>query len=55
MIQTGFVEATVGTESDQIATCPGYLQREWRENGRRYFTYKMDVPILKFCFSISAL
>ena len=41
-------EATVGTESDQIAIAPGYLQREWQENGRRYFTYKMDVPILKF-------
>ena len=41
-------EATVGTEADQIAIAPGYLQRDWQENGRRYFTYKMDVPILNF-------
>ncbi len=41
-------EATVSTEADQIAISPGYLQREWTEGGRRYFHYKMDVPILNF-------
>ena len=41
-------EATVSTEPDQIAISPGYLQREWTENGRRYFHYKMDAPILAF-------
>jgi len=41
-------EATVSTEPDQIAISPGYLQREWTENGRRYFHYKMDAPILNF-------
>ena len=41
-------EATVSTEPDQIAISPGYLQREWTENGRRYFHYKMDAPILDF-------
>lgn len=41
-------EATVGTEADQIAIAPGYLQKDWTENGRRYFNYKMDVPILNF-------
>ncbi len=41
-------EATVGTEEDQIAIAPGYLQKEWKEGGRRYFAYKMDVPILNF-------
>ncbi len=30
-------EATVGTDADQIAIAPGYLQREWTEGGRRYF------------------
>src|SRR5262249_41707252 len=25
---------------------PGYLQKEWVENGRRYFHYKMDAPIM---------
>lgn len=41
-------EATVSTSPDQIAIAPGYLQREWLENGRRYFHYKMDHKILNF-------
>ena len=31
----------VSTSPDQIAISPGYLQREWRANGRRYFEYSM--------------
>ncbi|MEM6344871.1 MAG: M1 family aminopeptidase [Bacteroidota bacterium] len=46
-------EATVSTSPDQIALAPGYLQKEWEENGRRYFHYKMDAPIVKF-FNISS-
>ena len=41
-------ETTVSTEEDQIAIAPGYLQKEWKEGGRHYFNYKMDVPILNF-------
>lgn len=41
-------EATIGTSPDQIAIAPGYLQKEWVQNGRRYFQYKMDAPILDF-------
>ena len=41
-------EATVGTDADQIAIAPGYLQREWTQGDRRYFTYVMDAPILDF-------
>ena len=41
-------ETTVSTEGDQIAIAPGYLQKEWKEGGRHYFSYKMDVPILNF-------
>ncbi|MEP7157238.1 MAG: M1 family aminopeptidase [Betaproteobacteria bacterium] len=41
-------ETVVGTDEDQIAVAPGYLQKEWKEGGRRYFSYKMDVPILNF-------
>jgi len=41
-------EATVSTSEDQIAIAPGYLQKEWTENGRKYFHYKMDRPILNF-------
>jgi ABC-2 type transport system permease protein len=47
-------EAVVSTAPDQIALAPGYLQREWTENGRRYFHYKMDVPILHFYSFLSA-
>ncbi|WP_299336220.1 M1 family aminopeptidase [uncultured Psychroserpens sp.] len=41
-------EATVSTSEDQIAIAPGYLQKEWVEDGRRYFHYKMDSKILHF-------
>jgi ABC-2 type transport system permease protein len=47
-------EATVTTAEDQVALAPGYLQREWVENGRRHFHYKMDVPILNFYAFLSA-
>ena len=46
--------ATVSTEPDQIAIAPGYLEREWTENGRRYFRYEMDAPILNFYAFLSA-
>jgi ABC-2 type transport system permease protein len=39
-------EGTVSTSPDQVATLPGYLQKEWVQDGRRYFHYKMDAPIL---------
>lgn len=42
-------ETIVSTSPDQIAIAPGYLQKEWLENGRRYFEYKMgDTKILNF-------
>jgi ABC-type transport system involved in multi-copper enzyme maturation permease subunit len=47
-------ETTVSTSPDQIAIAPGYLQEEWEEGGRRYFHYKMDVPILNFYSYLSA-
>lgn len=47
-------ETTVSTSPDQIAIAPGYLQREWTENGRRYFHYKMDAPIVNFYSYLSA-
>lgn len=33
-------EATVSTSLDQIAIAPGYLQKEWVQEDRRYFRYK---------------
>jgi ABC-2 type transport system permease protein len=47
-------DAVVSTAPDQIALAPGYVQREWTENNRRYFHYKMDVPILNFYSFLSA-
>jgi hypothetical protein len=47
-------EATVRTAPDQTAIAPGYLQREWTENGRRCFHYKMDAPIRNFYSFLSA-
>jgi hypothetical protein len=41
-------ETTIGTEADQFAIAPGYLQKEWTQDGRRYFEYRMDSPILNF-------
>ncbi|MCP4656099.1 MAG: hypothetical protein GY856_11855 [bacterium] len=47
-------EAVVSTTADQIAIAPGYLRREWREDGRRYFHYAMDSKILDFYSFLSA-
>jgi ABC-2 type transport system permease protein len=41
-------DAVVSTNPDQIAIAPGNLEREWTLNGRRYFHYKMDKPMLDF-------
>jgi ABC-2 type transport system permease protein len=38
-------ETTVSTSVDQIAVTSGELQREWVENGRRYFLYRSEKPI----------
>jgi ABC-2 type transport system permease protein len=38
-------EAVIGTDENQIAVAPGELRRTWTENGRRYFSYAIDVPI----------
>jgi hypothetical protein len=44
----------VSTSPDQIAIAPGYLQREWTENGRRHFAYDMgDTKIVNFYSFIS--
>ncbi|MFL5752264.1 MAG: M1 family aminopeptidase [Bacteroidia bacterium] len=47
-------ECVVSTSPDQIAVAPGYLQKEWTENNRRYFHYKMNSTILNFYSFLSA-
>jgi ABC-type transport system involved in multi-copper enzyme maturation permease subunit len=47
-------ESTVSTGPDQIALASGELLREWTENGRHYFHYKTDAPILDYYSWMSA-
>lgn len=47
-------ETTVSTSNGQIAIAPGYLQKDWVKDGRHYFHYKMDSPILNFYSYLSA-
>jgi hypothetical protein len=47
-------DVVLSTSADQIALAPGYVQREWEEDGRRYYHYAMDAPILKFFSFLSA-
>jgi len=48
------LETVISTSPDQIAIAPGSLVREWQENGRRYFDYKLDHPSLRFYSFMSA-
>ncbi|HEY5393025.1 MAG TPA: hypothetical protein VIJ57_12955, partial [Hanamia sp.] len=47
-------EATLSTSPDQVAVAPGYLQKTWMQNGRRYFSYVQDTPIQDFFSLVSA-
>jgi len=41
-------ETIVSTSAEQFAIAPGYLQKEWKEDSRSYYHYKMDAPIWNF-------
>ncbi|OFX83388.1 MAG: hypothetical protein A2W99_11725 [Bacteroidetes bacterium GWF2_33_16] len=47
-------ETVVSTTPDQTAIASGYLEKEWEENGRKYFHYKMDCKILNYASWLSA-
>ncbi len=47
-------EMEISTEADQIAIAPGYLLKEWKENGRNHYSYKMDAPMCNFYSVVSA-
>ncbi len=47
-------DTTVSTSADQIALAPGYLQQTWEKDGRRFFHYRMDRPMLPFFAYLSA-
>lgn len=42
------MESVVSTAGDQIAIAPGSLIKEWEEDGRRYFQYRLDRKSLNF-------
>jgi hypothetical protein len=48
------LDTVISTSPDQIAIAPGSLLREWQQNGRRYFEYKLDHPSLFFFSFMSA-
>lgn len=47
-------ETTVSTSADQIAVAPGYLQKSWEKDGRRFYHYKMDQKMMPFFAYLSA-
>jgi len=48
------VETTISTAGNQIAVSPGTLIKQWRQDGRNYFHYKLDHPSQNFYSFISA-
>lgn len=48
------IETIISTSNDQIAIAPGSLIKEWEENNRNYYHYKIDQPSFEFCSFISA-
>jgi len=45
---------TVSTSADQIAIAPGNLVKEWKQNGRNYYSYNHEGKILNFYSFLSA-
>jgi ABC-2 type transport system permease protein len=48
------VDTVISTSGDQTAVAPGSLLRQWQENGRNYYEYKLDHASLNFYSFISA-
>ncbi|WP_179007121.1 ABC transporter permease/M1 family aminopeptidase [Winogradskyella forsetii] len=47
-------DMTIGTSENQTALAPGSLEKQWTENNRNYFHYKMKVPMINFYAIVSA-
>ena len=47
-------EMIIGTEIDQTAIAPGRIIKQWTENNRNYYHYKMEQPIINFYAMVSA-
>ena len=48
------METYISTSSDQVAIAPGSLVKEWTEDNRNYYHYKLDHPSQDFCSFVSA-
>ncbi len=48
------IDTVISTSPDQIAIAPGSLDKEWTENGRRYFHYTLDHYSMNFYSFMSA-
>ena len=48
------VETVISTSSDQLAIAPGSLIKEWKENERNYYNYKVDHKSQNFFNFMSA-
>jgi len=48
------VDTVISTSVDQMAVAPGSLVRQWQENGRNHYEYKLDHESLNFYSFISA-
>ena len=47
-------EMVIGTSKEQTALVPGNLLKQWTENNRNYFHYKMKQPMINFYAIVSA-
>lgn len=47
-------EMIIGTSKNQTALVPGNLLKNWTENNRNYFHYKMKKPMINFYSIVSA-
>jgi len=45
-------DITVSTSADQMAIAPGYLDKQWKQNGRNYYHYVQDAPAVDLFFDI---
>ena len=48
------VDTVISTSNDQIAIAPGSLIRQWQQDGRNYYEYKLDHFALNFYSFLSA-
>ncbi|MEM7704015.1 MAG: M1 family aminopeptidase [Pseudomonadota bacterium] len=42
------LHTTLSTTSEQTAIAPGKLVRQWQQDGRRYFEYQTQTPVLNY-------